>query len=122
MSYRLLYHPLVLKEDLGKIPYEIKFRIKKVIETRLLSDPVLAGKPLRQSLKGHRKLRIGDWRLIYRIQRKDIIILKIGHRREIYRRVKNRKNINEDVDSLTDLRFQEKSASSFDEYLKKKKL
>jgi len=90
MSYRLLYHPAVLKEDIRKVPSDAKDRIRKVIEARHLNDPILAGKPLRQSLKGHRKLRIGDWRVIYRIDRKTIIILKIGHRREVYRRAGRR--------------------------------
>ena len=90
MAYRLLYHPAVLKEDLRKIPSDAKEKVKYVIEARLIDDPVLAGKPLRQSLKGHRKLRVGDWRIIYRIDRKDIIILKIGHRREVYQRAERR--------------------------------
>ena len=90
MSYRLLYHPDVVKKDLPKISADQKERIKRAIETRLVQNPVLAGKPLRQSLKGHRKFRIGDWRAIYRIDKKDIIILKIGHRREIYRRAERR--------------------------------
>lgn len=88
--YRLLYHPAVLREDLPHIPSEQKQKIQSAIETRLLEDPIIAGKPLRQSLKGHRKLRVGDWRIIYRIDRKDIIILKIGHRREVYQRVARR--------------------------------
>lgn len=91
MAYRLLYHPAVLKEDLPKIPTDYKSRIRKAIETRLLENPILVGKPLRHSLKGHRKFRIGDWRIIYRINRKNIIILKIGHRREVYQRAAKRK-------------------------------
>jgi len=88
--YRLLYHPAVLREDLPRISSDQKQKIQSAIETRLLEDPVIAGKPLRQSLKGHRKLRVGDWRIIYRIDKKDIIILKIGHRREIYQRAARR--------------------------------
>ncbi|MDB4349680.1 type II toxin-antitoxin system RelE/ParE family toxin [Omnitrophica bacterium] len=83
MAYKLLYHPAVLK-DLRKVPSDAKSRIREAIETRLLEDPVSRGKPLRQSLKGHRKFRVGDWRVIYRIDRSTIIILKIGHRREVY--------------------------------------
>lgn len=90
MSYKLLYHPSVFKEDLPKISSDQKERIKHVIETRLLENPLLAGRPLRQSLKGHMKLRVGDWRIIYRIEKEYIIVLKIGHRREVYRRVVKR--------------------------------
>lgn len=90
MSYKLLYHPSVYKEDLPKISSDQKERIKHVIETRLLENPLLVGKPLRQSLKGHMKLRVGDWRIIYRIEKNDIVVLKIGHRKEVYRRATGR--------------------------------
>ncbi len=83
MSYKLLYHPAVLK-DLRKIPSNTKPKICEAIERKLIEDPISFGKPLRQSLKGHRKLRVSDWRVVYRIEKNNIIILKIGHRREVY--------------------------------------
>src|SRR3989338_7585860 len=92
MAYKLVYHPDILKYDLPKIPKNIKETIRKAIEERLLFDPVIFGQPLRQSLKGHRKLRIGDYRVIYRIDGQEIIILKIGHRKEVYLRVLPRVN------------------------------
>jgi mRNA interferase RelE/StbE len=88
--YKLIYHPDILKYDLPIIPQNIKETIRRAIEERLLTDPVLFGHPLRQSLKGHRKLRVGDYRVIYRIDRDKIIILKIGHRKEVYNKVSNR--------------------------------
>ena len=90
MVYTLSYHPAVLKEDLPKISSDIKERIKKSIENRLLIDPIAAGDILRHSLKGHRKFRVGDWRIIYRIDKNYIFILKIAHRREAYERVTKR--------------------------------
>ena len=87
MDYKLLYHPDVLSEDLRGVPENIKARIKRAVETRLLIDPVLFGEPLRQSLKGYRKLRVGDWRVIYRVSYSDIIILKIGNRKDVYQTV-----------------------------------
>jgi mRNA interferase RelE/StbE len=87
MEYDLLYHPDVLKEDLRHVPANIKTRIRKAIETRLLKDPILFGQPLRESLKGHRRLRIGDWRVIYRVEHANIMILKIGNRKDVYQEV-----------------------------------
>ena len=87
MGYRLLYHPDVLKEDLTNVPVNIKSRIRKAIETRLFKDPILFGQPLRQSLKGHRKLRVGDWRIIYRVEHSNIVILRIGNRKDVYKEV-----------------------------------
>ena len=83
MKYNLSYHPEIAK-DISGLPKNIKARIKKGIENRLLTDPIKYGKPLRRSLQGYRKLRIGDYRVIYRIENNIIIILKIGHRKEVY--------------------------------------
>ncbi len=84
MKYSLIYHPDVYGEDIKNIPANIKKRIRNAIETRLQNDPILYGKPLRQSLKGHRRLRVGDWRVIYRVEAHEVVILRIGHRKEIY--------------------------------------
>lgn len=84
MDYRILYHPDISKEDLPKIPSNVKESIRRAIEERLVKNPIQAGLPLRQSLKGHRKLRVGNYRIIYRIQGRVIIILKIGHRKDVY--------------------------------------
>jgi mRNA interferase RelE/StbE len=86
MKYDLLYHPEV-KDDIRRIPANIQTRIRKAIETRLQTDPVLYGQPLRQSLKGHRKLRVGDWRVIYRVEASTVIILMIGNRKDVYNEV-----------------------------------
>jgi addiction module RelE/StbE family toxin len=83
MTYRLLYHPLVA-EDIEGLPGNIKDRVRQAIEKRLLPDPARAGRPLRQSLAGHRKMRVGDLRIIYRVQDDRIVILKIGHRKDVY--------------------------------------
>lgn len=60
--------------------------IKKAIEERLTLDPVGFGKPLRYSLKGHRRLRVSDYRIIHRINvsTHTVIIIAIKHRKEIY--------------------------------------
>ena len=92
MGYALVYHPDILRYDLPRIPRNIKETIKRAIEERLFKNPVLSGKPLRQSLKGHRKLRVGDYRVIYRIPGNSIVILKIGHRNEVYAKVLTRIN------------------------------
>lgn len=87
MDYQLIYHPDVFKVDIPKLPSNIKDRIRIAIEERLLKYPIEVGLPLRQSLKGHRKLRVGDYRIIYRISGGKIIILAIGHRKEAYLKI-----------------------------------
>jgi mRNA interferase RelE/StbE len=41
--------------------------------------------PLTGELKGTFKLRIGDWRVVYTVEGKIIVIQFIGHRSEIYK-------------------------------------
>lgn len=90
MPYKLIYHPDVAKEDLPRIPRNLKETIRKAIEERLVKEPFLYGEPLRQSLKGNRKLRVGDYRIIYRVKGEEIVILKSGHRREVYAKIFSR--------------------------------
>ena len=84
--YQVEYLASVIKEDIPLLPKSIKNTIKKAIEERLMIDPVGFGKPLRYSLKGHRRLRISDYRVVYRIDPKNniVIIVAIKHRKDIY--------------------------------------
>lgn len=85
-GWNLLFDPRVISEDIPLLDSTIKKRIQKVIQHKLSSDPFVFGKPLTGSWRGHRSLRIGDWRVVYRIlsESNDVLILKIAHRREVY--------------------------------------
>ena len=75
-----------VKKDLKRISKDIQYIIRRVIEDKLMIDPVRFGLPLRRTLKGLMKLRVGDYRIIYSIK-KDIVtveVIKIGHRRDVY--------------------------------------
>lgn len=89
MLFEVIYHPEVKTKDIPGIPKNVHDRIRKAIEERLLESPVSAGKPLRQSLKGHRKMRVGDYRVIYRVDEEleKIYILIIGNRRDVYSKI-----------------------------------
>ena len=60
------------------------------VENKLSVQPELYGVPLRRTLKGFRKLRIGDFRVIYQIEKKTIRIVIVGHRSEVYKEVLKR--------------------------------
>ena len=89
MYYIVRYHPLVRK-DLSTINTTIKARIKNAIEKRLMVDPIKYGDPLRKTLKGYRKVRVGDYRIVYKIEGEYIYILGILHRKEIYKKAELR--------------------------------
>ena len=79
MQYELLYHPDIAGEDLPHISKNIKKRLRKAIEERLGSNPEKYGEPLKRGLKGYRKLRVGDYRVIYKLERKTVIIQVLSH-------------------------------------------
>ena len=85
MTYRIEYLESVVTEDIPRLSKSEQRRIKRAIESKLSSHPVEFGKPLRYSLKGGRRLRVGDYRVIYTIEPDEVIlIVKMGHRREVY--------------------------------------
>ena len=83
-AYRLLIKPSAAKE-LGAIPKEDRRRIVRRIEG-LSADPRPPGC---EKLSGEDKYRIrqGDYRVIYLVsdERREVVVFKIGHRREVYR-------------------------------------
>ena len=86
MTWQISYHPEI-EDDISGLPKNIKTRVQKAIEQRLLADPIRYGVPLRRSLYGYRKLRVGDYRVIFKLDKDNIVVLKIGHRKEVYQKV-----------------------------------
>lgn len=84
INYQILYQDHVIKSHIPALSTKVKSLIKDAIEERLMVDPIAFGKPLRYSLKGHRRLRVSDYRVIYRIENKTVIIIAIKHRKDIY--------------------------------------
>ena len=93
MRYKLIYHPDVKKTDLPKIDNQNKTMIKRAIEERLATQPEAYGKPLQRTLKGYWKLRVGDFRVVFKIIGDEILILAIMHRKNIYSQVKKRTTV-----------------------------
>jgi len=84
MIYELKYSDQVIEYDIPKLSKPVKERIKNTIESKLLIDPIRFGKPLRYNLKGCRRLRVGDYRVIYQVADTQINILVIQHRKDCY--------------------------------------
>ena len=83
MSFTLHYHPAVCVEDLPLIDRRTKDRIRKAVEERLQSAPHDYGEPLRKSLKGYWKLRVGDYRVVFKVSESEVWILGIRHRKSV---------------------------------------
>lgn len=91
MPYVLKYHPSITTEDLPLLNTDIKLRIRNAIETRLSVAPHEYGEPLRKTLKGYWKLRVGDYRVVYLIEEQAVLIIGIRHRKEVYKLMEKRK-------------------------------
>ncbi len=90
MKFEVEYHELVLREDIPKLSAPWKTKIRQAIEARLMTRPEFYGKPLRKSLKGYRKLRVEDYRVIFRIETNTVKIIMIAHRSVVYTRIAKR--------------------------------
>lgn len=82
--YTLLYRPEVVEEDLPRIPQNLRTRIVRAIEARLMTEPARYGERLRRSLSGLWKIRVGDYRSCYEIEAQAVTVWAIRHRRDVY--------------------------------------
>jgi mRNA interferase RelE/StbE len=84
LAYKILYKKSVSR-DLKKLSKAEAGRVLDQIDRELTkkadSNPVLKGQ-----FAGLRKFRIGDYRVIYSILGNDVLILRIGHRRDVYKK------------------------------------
>ena len=87
MSFTLRYHPDVRKVDLPLLDERTKNTIRNAIEKRLQTAPQDYGAPLRKTLKGYWKLRVGNYRIVYRISDSEVWILGICNRRDVYLKI-----------------------------------
>jgi mRNA interferase RelE/StbE len=85
LAYKILYKNSVSR-DLKRISKAEAGRILNQIDRELSkkadSNPVLKGQ-----FAGLRKYRIGDYRVIYSILGDDVLILRIAHRRDVYKKI-----------------------------------
>jgi mRNA interferase RelE/StbE len=89
MAWKIEFDPAALKE-LSKLDKPVEQRILKFLRERIarLDDPRQIGANLQGTLSGLWKYRIGDYRIICSLEddRLVVLVLRIGHRREIYQR------------------------------------
>jgi mRNA interferase RelE/StbE len=92
--WTVVFHREVLSRDLPAIPSGPRERILVAIARRLAAAPESYGKPLRAPLSGFRRLRVGEYRVVYRVEKTRIVVevVSIGIRRdeEVYAEVARR--------------------------------
>ena len=84
MAFNIKYKKSIIR-DLGRFDKKearrILEKIEKDLSERAESYPVLKGE-----FAGLRKMLVGDYRVIFTLMDNNILILRIGHRREIYKK------------------------------------
>ena len=84
MAYNVVYKKSV-QRDLKKLSKAEARRVLNQVEEELSKNadtyPVLKGQ-----FAGLRKYRVGDYRVIYAILGNEVLVLRIGHRKEVYRK------------------------------------
>jgi len=85
LVYKVAYLDSV-EEDLKKLDKAIVRKILARIETYLACDPKELGKPLKGEFQGYWRYRWGDYRVIYKISEREILItvLRISNRKDVY--------------------------------------
>jgi mRNA interferase RelE/StbE len=84
MKYELVYTKRAIK-DIQKLDTDVKERIGKTL-SRDKENPLVYAEKLTESLLGTYRFRIGDYRAVFDIENNEIVVLRVGHRREIYKR------------------------------------
>lgn len=80
---RVLITPEAQKE-VRALPVTMRVRFDAVV-TRLERWPNVSGaKPLRGVWKAHYRIRMGDWRIIFKVMRPDVIVVHVAHRSTVY--------------------------------------
>ena len=88
MAWTIEFLPQAAKE-LKKLGRAEAARIITVLEQRIapLDDPRELGAPLKGEHDGYWRWRVGDYRIIARIEDERVLILvvRVAHRRQVYR-------------------------------------
>ena len=83
--YKVVYLDQVEK-DIKKLDKPTIRKIFDRIENYLVKDPQGLGKALHGEFEGYWRYRWGDYRVIYKISEKEVLILvlRIAHRKSVY--------------------------------------
>ncbi len=84
--YSVAISDIVKNQSDKKISKSAKAEIIKAINNKLVNDPMVFSKPLQYNFVGLRSFRVGDYRVIIKVneESKTIEIYDIGHRKDIY--------------------------------------
>ena len=85
MLYSVQFTPRA-QRDLTALDRPIQQRLRRHID-RLAEDPIPVGAKKLHAEERFYRIRVGHYRIIYQVEANElvVIVVKIGHRREVYR-------------------------------------
>lgn len=83
-GYSYKFTPKAFKK-LEKLPRNIQRRIFAKLDYFCETNPMIFAEKLTDRQSGEFRFRVGNYRIIFDLNDVTIIILDVGHRREIYR-------------------------------------
>ena len=86
MAYSTILDDRVSARDIPSMPDRDRRTVLRAILERLTVDPIGLGKPLTGEFAGMRRLRVGNWRIIYEVDGDNVIIRAIKLRRDSYKK------------------------------------
>ena len=83
--YKVVWKDKASKQ-LARIDRTMAKKIKDKVKNYLAQDPVNRGEPLAYEYQGLYRYRFSDYRVIYEVKEKELLIfvVKVGHRKEVY--------------------------------------
>jgi mRNA interferase RelE/StbE len=84
VKYTLIYTQRA-ERDIAGLDSKTKERIDKTL-LRYKEEPLRYAEKLSDPILGTYRFRIGDYRVIFDLEGNEIVVLRVGHRKEIYKR------------------------------------
>jgi len=83
MPFELVYARRA-REDIEKLDRVVQKKLSKKLR-QFSQDPLAFSKKIHDPVLGSYRFRVGDYRVIFDLNGNKIVILRVGHHREIYR-------------------------------------
>jgi mRNA interferase RelE/StbE len=84
VKYRLVYTNRAIK-DIKNLDAATRRRVGNTL-LKYEQNPLLYAEKLTDSKLGTHRFRTGDYRIVFDIPQDEKVVLRVGHRREIYKR------------------------------------
>ena len=84
-KYKLLYKRPAAK-DINRLSPQVQKRLKLKLEWFITQeDPIKFAEPLTKPVDAQYRFRIGTYRILFDIESSSIVVLRVQHRRDVYR-------------------------------------